>query len=78
MFREGEKAPTTYREKLRDALGAGFFAKLTATVITYPHEVPPLPARVCLCVRGVDFGGLGCADAVTAGSVVDGRSKEEV
>lgn len=47
MFREGEKAPTTYREKLRDALGAGFFAKLTATVITYPHEVPHPPPLPC-------------------------------
>jgi solute carrier family 25 protein 33/36 len=46
VFREGDAPPTTYREKLRDALGAGFFAKLTATVITYPHEVPsPHPTR---------------------------------
>jgi solute carrier family 25, member 33/36 len=39
VFRSENKAPTTYREKLANALGAGFFAKLFATVITYPHEV---------------------------------------
>ena len=39
VLRSENKAPTTYREKLANALGAGFFAKLFATVITYPHEV---------------------------------------
>jgi solute carrier family 25, member 33/36 len=39
VFRTEKKVPTTFREKLGQALGAGFFAKLTATVITYPHEV---------------------------------------
>lgn len=36
-----------YKEKLGEALGAGFFAKLIATVATYPHEVhkPALPAQ---------------------------------
>jgi solute carrier family 25, member 33/36 len=38
-FRTENKVPTTYREKLGQALGAGFLAKLIATVVTYPHEV---------------------------------------
>jgi solute carrier family 25 protein 33/36 len=39
IFRTEQKIPTTYREKLGHALGAGFFAKLVATIVTYPHEV---------------------------------------
>lgn len=39
VLRTEKKVPTTYREKLGQALGAGFCAKLIATVITYPHEV---------------------------------------
>jgi solute carrier family 25, member 33/36 len=39
IFRTEQKVPTTFREKLGHALGAGFFAKLIATVVTYPHEV---------------------------------------
>jgi solute carrier family 25, member 33/36 len=42
-FRTEEKVPTTYRGKLREALGAGFFAKIIATVATYPHEVSCFP-----------------------------------
>jgi hypothetical protein len=43
VFRTEEKKGTIvkrgYKEKLGEALGAGFFAKLIATVVTYPHEV---------------------------------------
>jgi solute carrier family 25, member 33/36 len=39
VFRTENKAPSTFNEKLGQALGAGFFAKLVATIITYPHEV---------------------------------------
>ena len=42
LFRvaEGERVgESKVRKILRDALGAGFFAKLIATVVTYPHEV---------------------------------------
>jgi solute carrier family 25, member 33/36 len=42
IFRTEKKEARTFREKLGEALGAGFFAKLIATVITYPHEVPVL------------------------------------
>ena len=42
LFREGERVGESKIKKiLRDALGAGFFAKLIATVVTYPHEVNP-------------------------------------
>ena len=45
------------RKILRDALGAGFFAKLIATVVTYPHEVNRsspyrTPAHLTLCLHG--------------------------
>jgi solute carrier family 25, member 33/36 len=40
-FRHAEKKPTTLSGKVREALGAGFLAKLVATVVTYPHEVVP-------------------------------------
>ena len=39
IFRTENKAPTTYREKLGQALGAASLAKLIATTVTYPHEV---------------------------------------
>ena len=39
IFRTEKKEATTFREKLGQALGAGFFAKTIATVATYPHEV---------------------------------------
>ena len=39
IFRTENKVPTTYREKLGQALGAASFAKLFATIVTYPHEV---------------------------------------
>jgi hypothetical protein len=35
----GDREESTTRKILRKALGAGFFAKLIATVATYPHEV---------------------------------------
>jgi len=35
----GERQEGTTKKILREALGAGFFAKLIATVVTYPHEV---------------------------------------
>jgi solute carrier family 25, member 33/36 len=70
-FRTENKRPTTFREQLGQALGAGFFAKLIATVVTYPHEVT-YPWNY------FSNGFLGCEDAITAGSV-DGRgSKEEI
>jgi len=77
VFREGDVPSTTYREKLRDALGAGFFAKLTATVITYPHEVPP-PHHTFSLVSMAEGLRVGCSNTITTGSVVDRRSKEEV
>jgi hypothetical protein len=43
-LQEGTEAESTGRKILRKALGAGFFAKLIATVVTYPHEVPSHPA----------------------------------
>ena len=71
IFRTEQKVPTTFREKLGHALGAGFFAKLIATVVTYPHEVPS-PWKY------FSDGFAGCEDAITAGSVDGGGSKEEV
>src|SRR5208282_2772662 len=59
IFRTEKKVPTTFREKLGQALGAGFFAKLIATVITYPHEVRFPAGRVSINVyrlRGPDYG----------------------
>jgi solute carrier family 25, member 33/36 len=71
VFRTEKKVPTTFREKLGQALGAGFFAKLIATVVTYPHEVPS-PWKY------LSDRFLGCEDTITAGSI-DGRgSKEEI
>ena len=56
--RAERKAPVTYREKLREALGAGFFAKLIATVITYPHEVFSREIIIDRRSRGHDYGRL--------------------
>jgi solute carrier family 25 protein 33/36 len=67
VFRTEQKVPITYREKLGQALGAGFFAKLVATVITYPHEVFPLLVLM-----------VGCTDPLTPSSVDGWGSKTEV
>jgi solute carrier family 25 protein 33/36 len=67
VFRTEQKVPITYREKLGQALGAGFFAKLVATVITYPHEVIPLLLLM-----------VGCTDSLTTSSVDGWGSKTEV
>lgn len=61
VFRTENKKALTYREKLGQALGAGFFAKLIATVVTYPHEV--LPHTFGLTI--------GCADSITTGSLIN-------
>jgi solute carrier family 25 protein 33/36 len=39
VMRTKDERPGTLREKVSEALGAGFCAKLIATVATYPHEV---------------------------------------
>jgi len=39
VLEEKKGEPLSYKKILAKALGAGFFAKLTATVVTYPHEV---------------------------------------
>lgn len=65
-FRTEEKKGSTnkrgYKEKLGEALGAGFFAKLIATVVTYPHEVctpgPSFPDLACCPITSVPYGGV--------------------
>ena len=65
-FRTEEKKGSTnkrgYKEKLGEALGAGFFAKLIATVVTYPHEVctpgPSFPDITCSPITSVPCGGV--------------------
>jgi solute carrier family 25, member 33/36 len=39
VYRVEKKERRTFRDKLGEALGAGFCAKTIATVVTYPHEV---------------------------------------
>jgi solute carrier family 25 protein 33/36 len=68
IFRTDNKVPSTYGEKLGQALGAGFFAKLVATVITYPHEVL---FSVIMLIQG-------CENTITTSAVFGGRSKEEI
>jgi solute carrier family 25, member 33/36 len=40
-MRPRDGKPRSLSGKLENTLGAGFFAKLIATVATYPHEVQP-------------------------------------
>ena len=68
VFGTEQKKATTFREKLGQALGAGFFAKLIATVVTYPHEV----------VLWYIWLTLGRENSTTASSVIGRRTEEKV
>jgi hypothetical protein len=72
VLRTERKVPTTYREKLGQALGAGFFAKLIATVITYPHEVGLSICVVADCrLRGHGYGRLRVWWEIRRGNIMD-------
>jgi hypothetical protein len=68
IFRTEKKTSRTFNEKLREALGAAFFAKTIATVATYPHEVN-LPK---------DIPDKGCTNTITPGALFNRRSETEI
>ena len=72
VFRTEEKkglmVKRGYKEKLGEALGAGFFAKLIATVVTYPHEVFSFGSLLC------PFYGLEVSSAVWKKFFIGGKT----